>query len=293
MKLPEPLRRRVDPRLDGFAVRRYGALSARSPRDRELDRATLRAFEQIVADAVDHGRRSRALDRTVARAFRALADADLAGDRPSRPIRRAVVAQFHRLYYHSHQRTWQSTRFLGVDVWKTPLDLWLYQELIHDERPDVVIEAGTKFGGSAYFFARLFDLVGHGEVITIDVEEQPGRPEHPRITYLSGSSTDPEIFAAVHEQLGDRKPLIVLDSSHRRRHVRDELRLWSPLVPVGSHLVVEDTHAGGHPVTTRIGRGPWAAVKDFLRETDDFAVDEEMHKFFLTFNPRGYLKRVR
>ena len=157
----------------------------------------------------------------------------------------------------------------------------------------MVIEAGTKFGGSAYFFARMFDLVGHGEVITIDVEEQPGRPEHPRITYLSGSSTDPEIFAAVREQLGDRKPLIVLDSSHRRRHVRNELRLWSPLVPVGSHLVVEDTHAGGHPVTTRIGRGPWAAVKDFLRETDDFVVDTSMHKFFLTFNPRGYLKRVK
>ena len=138
-----------------------------------------------------HGRRNRALDRTVARAFRALADADLAGDRPSRPIRRALVAQFHRLYYHSRARTWQNTRFLGVDVRKTPLDLWLYQELIHDERPDVVIEAGTEFGGSAYFFARMFDLVGHGEVVTIDVEEQPGRPEHPRITYLSGSSTEP------------------------------------------------------------------------------------------------------
>ena len=31
----------------------------------------------------------------------------------------------------------------------------------------------------------------------------------------------------------------------------------------------------------------------FLRETDDFVVDRSMHKFFLTFNPRGYLKRVR
>ncbi len=293
MRLPEPVRRRVEPRLDAFARERYRSLSARTPRDRALDRETLTAFDQLVDDAVDHRRRGRALDRSVARAFRLLADADLAGDRRSGPVRRALVDQFHRLYYHSHQRTWQNTRFLGVDVWKTPLDLWLYQELIHDERPDVVIEAGTKFGGSAYFFARMFDLVDHGEVITIDVAEQPGRPEHPRITYLSGSSTDPEIFAAVREQLGDRKPLIVLDSSHRRRHVRNELRLWSPLVPVGSHLVVEDTHAGGHPVTTRIGRGPWAAVKDFLAATDDFVVDEDMHKFFLTFNPRGYLKRVK
>ena len=67
---------------------------------------------------------------------------------------------------------------------KTPLDLWLYQELLHDVRPDVLIEAGTKFGGGAYYFARLFDLLDHGRVITIDVNPQPDRPEHPRLTYL-------------------------------------------------------------------------------------------------------------
>ena len=287
------LRRAAAPRADAFVLRRYRELSARRRRPHALDRATLRALRTLADDAAERGRPFRALDRTVARAFRTLADADLAGDRPSPAIRRALVRQFHRLYYHSHEQTWQDTHFLGVQVWKTPLDLWLYQELIHELKPDVLIEAGTKFGGSAYYFARLFDLIGHGEVVTIDVEAQPGRPEHPRITYLDGSSTDPDVFARVGELLGDRKPLIVLDSSHRRGHVRDELRLWSPLVPVGSYIVVEDTHAGGHPVTTNIGRGPWAAVNDFLRDTDDFEIDESKHKFFLTFNPRGYLRRVR
>jgi cephalosporin hydroxylase len=286
------LRRAVAPRVDGLALRRYRALAARRRRPRELDRATLDGLHAMVEHAVDARRPQRALDRTVARAFRTLADADLSGERPSPQVRRALVRQFHRLYYHSHEQTWQDTRFLGVQVWKTPLDLWLYQELIHDLRPDVLIEAGTKFGGSAYYFARMFDLLGHGEVVTIDVEAQPGRPEHPRITYLDGSSTDPAVFARVGEILAGRTPLIVLDSSHRRRHVLAELRLWSPLVPVGSYIVVEDTHAGGHPVTTNIGRGPWAAVNDFLRETDDFEVDESMHKFLLTFNPRGYLRRV-
>ena len=130
-------------------------------------------------------------------------------------------------------------------------------------------------------------------MITIDVEEQPDRPEHPRITYVSGSSADPAIADRVLELAGAGKPLIVLDSSHRRDHVLAELRLWSPRVPVGSYIVVEDTHADGHPVTTRIGRGPWDAVEAFLAENDAFEVDESMHKFFMTFNPRGYLKRVR
>jgi len=268
-KLPGVVRRAVVPRVDEFVVRRYRTLASRRSRSRALERAT-------------------------GRGFRGLADADLAGERPSAGVRRAVVEQFHRLYYHSSKQTWQNTEFLGTRVWKNPMDLWLYQELIHEHRPDWIIEAGTKFGGSAYYFARLFDLVGHGQVVTIDVTPQPGRPEHPRITYLEGSSTDPAIFEAVGELVGGGKPLIVLDSSHTREHVLDELRLWSPRVPVGSHIVVEDTHAGGHPVTTRKLRGgPWAAVERFLAEDDRFVVDESMHKFFFTFNPRAYLPRIR
>jgi len=268
-KLPGVVRRAVVPRVDEFVVGRYRTLASRRSRSRELERATVRAF-------------------------RALADADVSRERPSEAVRRAVVEQFHRLYYHSSKQTWQNTEFLGARVWKNPMDLWLYQEMIHEYRPDAIIEAGTKFGGSAYYFARLFDLVGHGKVITIDIEEQPNRPEHPRITYLTGSSTDPAIADSVDALVDGGKPLIVLDSSHNRDHVLNELRLWSPRVPVGWHIVVEDTHAGGHPVTTNHRRGgPWSAVERFLAEDDRFVVDESMHKFFFTFNPRGYLKRVR
>lgn len=291
--VPRAFKRAVAGRVDAFVVRRYRTLARRPRRNQALDRATLRAAARITERAVESTRPPGAADRTVTRSFRALADADLSGDRPSPAVRRAVIEQFHRLYYHSHKQTWQDTRFLGVPVWKNPMDLWLYQEMLHALRPDAVIEAGTKFGGSAYYFARLFDLVGHGQVITIDTEPQPGLPQHPRITYLTGSSTDPAIAASVDELVGGGKPLIVLDSSHRRRHVLEELRLWSPRVPVGWHIVVEDTHADGHPVTTRFGRGPWDAVARFVAEDDAFVIDESMHKFFFTFNPRGYLKRIR
>jgi hypothetical protein len=33
------------------------------------------------------------------------------------------------------------------------------------------------------------DLIGKGRVITIDIEDFPGKPRHDRITYLIGSST--------------------------------------------------------------------------------------------------------
>ena len=203
-----------------------------------------------------------------------------------------MIDQFHRLYYHSPRRTWKNTRFLGVPVWKSPLDLWVYQELIYEVRPDVIVEAGTKFGGSAYYFARLFDLLGEGEVVTIDVKEQPNRPEHPRITYMTGSSTDPALVARVDALVAGRKPLVVLDSAHKRDHVLEELRIWGARVPVGSYVVVEDTHADGHPVTTNFGPGPWDAVELFLAENDAFEADASRHKFFFTWNRRGYLKRV-
>jgi cephalosporin hydroxylase len=267
-KVPATLRHLVIPRVDDFVVRRYRTLASRSARSEALEAATLKAF-------------------------RALAEADLSRARPSEAVRRTVIDQFHRLYYHSPKQTWKNTRFHGVTVWKNPMDLWLYQELIHEYRPDVVIEAGTKYGGSAYYFARLMDLADHGQVITIDTKPQPNRPEHPRITYLTGSSTDPAIAATVDELVGGGKPLIVLDSSHARDHVLEELRLWSPRVPLGWHIVVEDSHAGGHPISSRVDRGPWHAINRFLAENDEFEVDESMHKFFFTFNPRGYLKRVR
>src|SRR6478735_11461350 len=207
-RVPSAVRRVVVPRVDDFVLRRYRTLAARRVRSDALDEATLRAAAHIAARAVADGEASDGADKALTKAFRALAEADLSRARPSPAVRQAVIDQFHRLYYHSARQTWKNTRFYGVTVWKNPMDLWLYQEMIHDFRPDVVIEAGTKFGGSAYYFARLFDLIGHGQVITIDTEPQPNRPDHPRITYLTGSSIDPAIAESVDDLVGDGKPLI-------------------------------------------------------------------------------------
>jgi cephalosporin hydroxylase len=35
------------------------------------------------------------------------------------------------------------------------------------------------------------------------------------------------------------------------------------------------------------------AVDIFLSENDDFVIDASREKFYLTWNPRGYLKRVK
>src|SRR5947209_4289780 len=82
---------------------------------------------------------------------------------------KGVIDQFHKLYYDSHifNKTWSNTWWMGVPVGKCPFDLWTYQELIFAVKPDLIIETGTCYGGSAYFYASLCDLMGQGKVVTV------------------------------------------------------------------------------------------------------------------------------
>lgn len=210
---------------------------------------------------------------------------------------REIVHAFHRLYYDSYivGETWQQTFWLGSRALKCPLDLWVYQEIIHEQRPDVIIETGTAEGGSALFLASVCELLGGGRVITIDIHEPTkSRPEHPRITYVIGSSIDPAVVSTVEASIdADAKVMVILDSDHSKDHVVAELHAYSRLVTSGSYLVVEDTNLNGHPVEVDFGPGPMEAVEEFLASNHDFTVDTSCEKFYLTMNPKGYLRRTR
>jgi cephalosporin hydroxylase len=202
--------------------------------------------------------------------------------------------RFHRLYYDAHlqRKTWADTRWFGVPLAKCPLDLWVYQEIIVETRPDLVVETGTFEGGSALFFASLFDLVGNGRVVTVDIEPREGRPAHERITYLTGSSTAPEMVDEIRGHAAAAGVVfVVLDSDHRREHVLAELQAYADVVTPGSYLVVEDTNVNGHPVAPEFGPGPMEAVERFLETDERFVVDRSREKFLLTFNPGGFLRR--
>jgi len=204
----------------------------------------------------------------------------------------SLIDQFHRMYYESREQTWGNTFWLGHRVLKCPLDLWSYQEILHELRPELIIETGTYQGGSALFLASICDLLGQGNVLTIDVDRRDDRPRHPRIAYLTGSSTSNAILRQVrHRVKGTAPVLVILDSGHAKDHVLSELRAYAPLVTPGSYLVVEDTNLNGHPVDSDHGPGPAEAVAEFLERNDAFVRDERREKLLLTFNPGGYLEK--
>ena len=204
---------------------------------------------------------------------------------------RAAVSRAHDILYLSD--AWTETTWLGAQALKNPLDLWIYQEIMVETRPELIVETGTYRGGSAFYLASICDLLGAGEVLSVDVEPlRDDYPAHPRITYLGGrSSTDPEVVAEVRGRAAGKRTLVVLDSDHSQAHVEAELAAYAEIVPVGCYLIVEDSNIG--QIRKDLLPGPLEAIESFVAGTDEFEIDRAREKFLITQNPSGYLRRVR
>lgn len=197
-----------------------------------------------------------------------------------------IVSDFRTLFYNlgpaargGTTGTWARTYWFGARILKNPFDLWIYQELIGETRPDLIIECGSGAGGSALYFASLCSLIGKGEVLSVDIHETHYKVDHPRAQFLLGSSVAPEIIAQVHERAANKAAMVILDSDHSFAHVTAELETYSGLVGPGNYLVVEDTNL---PETKR-------ATLTFIEQHPEFEIDLEQEKYLMTFNT--FLKR--
>jgi len=212
---------------------------------------------------------------------------------PARLVATSLKNGFENMVYNRH--LWEDVTWLGVPVLKYPSDLFVYEEMIYELKPDVILDIGTYKGGSALWFATLFDLMrsSSGRVISVDIDRFPGGvPTHPRIMYLLGSSTSEEILKQVRDSIRPgEKVMAFLDSDHHKDHVLNELHAYSPIVTNGSYLVVEDSNINGHPVLASWGPGPMEAIHEFLNENSEFQIDKSRQKFLLTVAPDGFLQK--
>lgn len=201
-----------------------------------------------------------------------------------------TIRNFNLLYHRVPHRTWMKTTWRGVQVGKPPTDIWRYQEIIFKCKPDLIIETGTCFGGSAYWFGDLLQIAdpqGNAKVVTVDIGKAgwATKQDHPRIEFLLGDSTSSEVVAKIRKLAsGAKRVMVTLDSLHTKEHVLKELALYAPLVSKGQFLVVEDTVTIGQPQQ---------ALDEWLPKHPEFEVDEESNKFFLSFSTNGFLRRVK
>lgn len=209
-----------------------------------------------------------------------------------------VIDDFHKLFYGTYKiapdgasrhYSMSGCRWLGTVIMKNPFDLLIYQEILWDTRPDLIVECGTSEGGSALFFAGICELMRHGNVFTID-QHQYLRPLHPGIIWACGDVFDPKILAAVQEmQDHGRRIMVVLDDDHHKGHVLKEMETYGKFVSQGCYMVVEDSNANGHPVFPEFGPGPYEAIQEFLPKHPEFKVDKQREHFRMTYNPSGWL----
>jgi cephalosporin hydroxylase len=227
----------------------------------------------------------------------------------------AIRAAKYKYVYHF---SW-----MGRPIIQYPQDMIAMQELIWSVKPDLIIETGIAHGGSLIMNASLLALLDLCEaqeqgraldprkpvrkVLGIDIDIRSHNREaieaHPmasRIQMLQGSSVDPEIVAQVQEISGRHKRILVsLDSNHTHYHVLAELEAYAPLVSKGSYCVVFDTAVEDMPPELCVGRpwgpgnSPMTAVREYLKNHTEFAVDRRIEdKLLITVAREGFLQRV-
>ena len=208
-----------------------------------------------------------------------------------------AAAEFKLMY----ELTW-----MGRPIIQFGTDMIMLQQLIWDNQPDIFVETGIAHGGSLIYTASLFELMGKGHVIGVDIEiRQHNRvaieahPMYKRITMIEGSSIGESTITELEKNLGEgKKVMVMLDSNHSTDHVLKEMELYSKYIPVGGYLIVQD---GAQAWVSDIPRGkkewkddnPLTAIHEFMKHNSDFIIDESYTRLGITQSPCGYLKRVK
>lgn len=190
-------------------------------------------------------------------------------------------------------RLMNNSSYWGIKTLKCPLDFWIYNEILHKIRPDLLIEIGNLYGGSALSYAHIFDNLNNGTVLGIDIDHKYIADEvraHKRINLIESDATlcIDQVSQFVKE---DMKVLVIEDSSHEYDNTLKLLEGYSKFVTRNSYYIVEDTICH-HGLDVGPKPGPFEAVHDFMNDNNDFMIDKDCENFGITWNPNGYLKKI-
>lgn len=209
------------------------------------------------------------------------------------PVRRADLDTTVSFNIKSVCEGHHAVTYRGVPYLKCPFDYVIYQMIMNEVKPDLVIEIGTNEGGGALYIADLMDKIGHGEIHTIDLEFKAQSDlvkSHPRIKRFRGGYQEYDV-SPVKAQY--RKILVIDDGSHSYGDVLASLKKFGGLVSPGSYFIVEDG------ILDELGYqgydgGPIRAIQEYLDLDDSYDLDRKWCDFFgknATFNVVGYLRK--
>lgn len=215
--------------------------------------------------------------------------------------RNEVRDLFQQLF--DRERRVSRNKWFGVQTLQHPFDVWIQQEIIFEVKPDFIIETGTHRGGSAGLWATILEHANpDGRVITIDIKDKRSRAHlslpivKRRVDFLLGSATDPKIVQEVARRVRGKKVIVILDDAKSPQHILAELKAYSPMVSIGSYIIVQGTHLG-YRVPQWHGPawapGAFKGVQLFMASNDEFMIDHSREALIATESPSGFLKRIR
>ena len=199
---------------------------------------------------------------------------------------------------YSYQFEW-----LGIPIIQLPTDLVIFQEIVWNTKPDLIIETGVARGGSINFWASIQDICkidGHVLGVDIDIRDHAKAAIYnsvykDKITLFQGSSTDLDISNHIKQIASNfNRVMVVLDSNHDHDHVYKELEIYAELVTKGCYLLVLDTvidDLNTDPGRSwGPGRSPKSAVLKYMKDKKDrFMLDSELeNRAVLSVAPSGF-----
>ena len=210
-----------------------------------------------------------------------------------KPIEENLDLSLREVLKIMQERSFQS-KYFGISAIKNPLDWWVYSEIIYESKPDVIIEIGNYCGGTLLALAHLCDNINKGRVIGVDTNHDPIPKivrQHPRVSLITGYAC--EQFIEVNSRIDESERVLVIeDSAHTYANTFNVLRLYSTLTKVGDYFIVEDSICR-HGLDIGQKPGPYEAIEDFVKEDKSFEIDRSKEAFLITWNPKGFLRRVK
>jgi cephalosporin hydroxylase len=202
--------------------------------------------------------------------------------------------------------------YAGIPMTKFPEDLRLYEHLLWESTPNVVIEVGVHHGASALWFRdRLATLERYGRsaqtrVIGIDVDIAAAKRnlDHAdpswaqRIHLLEGDICDDRTVArALALVPDDAQCLVIEDSAHEYDTTSASLRGLAQVVAPGGFFVVEDgcVDIEAMRLAPDWPRGVQRAMSEWLGSSAgrDFVQRRDLEIYGITCHPGGFLQRRR